>query len=92
MGDAVSVMASVLEQYNEQIKVWLNEHDALVAKIRTSSEQVLQDMHEGLSTFDSIRNAFRSFAGMMYSASESYSDEISKVGDSCNTLQPHLTC
>ncbi|KAF2274702.1 uncharacterized protein EI97DRAFT_468590 [Westerdykella ornata] len=78
LGEAVSVMASILEQYNQKIKAWLTEHDALVEKIRASSEHALVDMQEGLSTFDTIRSAFRSFAGMMSHMTESYSQEISK--------------
>jgi hypothetical protein len=79
MGEAVSLMASILEQYNNQIKVWLIEHDVLVAKMRFSSEQLVQEMEEGLSTFESIKSAFRSFAGLMHQTSESYSEVVDEV-------------
>ena len=72
-------MASVLERYNEQVKLWLNEHDALVQKIRASSEQIVHDMEAGISTFDSITKAFRAFVGMMSQEAQSYSDEINEV-------------
>jgi hypothetical protein len=74
-------MADVLKGYNEQIKVWLTEHDALVEKIRTSSEQALGDMQEGLTTLDSLKVAFRSFAGMMSRAAESYTQEMDRVSE-----------
>ena len=75
-------MASELERYNAKIKAWLSEHDALVEKIRSSSEQVVQDMEQGLSTFDSITKAFRSFVGMMSQAANTYTEEINDVGHS----------
>lgn len=84
-------MATVLAQYNGQIKNWLSEHDALVERMRASSEQVLQDMQDGISTFDTIKSAFRSFAGMMAGAAESYVQEMNEVRSSIPLVLHYLT-
>jgi hypothetical protein len=72
-------MAQILTDYNEKIKVWLHEHDALVEKIRTSSEQSLQDVKEGISALDSIKGGFRSLKSMMSHMAESFKNEVEQV-------------
>ncbi|KAF2749782.1 hypothetical protein M011DRAFT_484477 [Sporormia fimetaria CBS 119925] len=76
LGEAVNFMASTLERQNEQIKSWLTEQDALVSKILSTSEQALQEAQESFSTFESLKGAFRSFAGMMARTTESYSETV----------------
>lgn len=79
LAEAVSQMTVVLAEYEEKIKLWNDELLVRIDKIRTSTEQALQDSEDNRSNLELIKSNIRSLQGVMSYMAETYSQAAEEV-------------